>query len=52
MPADQFRESGFGMAFDVIPEQLLVGQIVHSFHNTQPIQNRTKKSSDRFVPKG
>ena len=40
---DEFGEGGFGTAFRVIAQKLLVGQSIHSQDNTRCCQFRTKK---------
>jgi hypothetical protein len=45
MPSHELSERGFGLAFRVIPQELLVGQTVHSLNSTRRRPNRTGKGA-------
>jgi hypothetical protein len=48
MPPHQFGEGRFGPALRIIPQQLLIGQTVHSLNSNRQTQNRTRKVKIRF----
>ncbi len=49
VPAHEFGESGFGLAFRVIPQKLLVCLVVHSRNSTRPRSNRTGKGGNPLL---
>jgi len=48
VPSHELSERGFGLAFRVFPQELLVGQTVHSLNSTRRRPNRTGQGAIQF----